>query len=218
MNRAADFTDFDFMNTLGRESLAGFTSVLQTIPIDGSSGKRREISVPPEFRALSPGFRSCATGLRNHFPALRAIVVDPSLSLGAVLDSRGSMDSLRFQKRLTKTAVACCFIAVVQSVAHARSRPLRSLGCCACCQASPARFRGGLRCIPGYLPNNREPHYVRLTENVNRIARAPLLASQPQRWSARRLFGGAGCPSMRKTHPAPPKKLRAKAAEERAAA
>ena len=72
-NRATDFGDFDFMNTLGREIRSGFWSVLQTILIDRSSGKRRTNFRSPSIRRLGPAF-----------PWLRHRVAQPFPGVGGV--------------------------------------------------------------------------------------------------------------------------------------
>jgi hypothetical protein len=97
------------MNTLGRGVLAGFWSVLQTIPIGGSSGKGREFPLDLNSRHFLGVFHGCATGLRNHFLALAALAfVSPSF-LGGDSEFAGPLVLRRFQKRLTKTAACCLF-------------------------------------------------------------------------------------------------------------
>ena len=141
-------------------------SVLQTIPIDGSSGKGRQISVPPEFRRATPGFPGLRHSVAQLIPGVSSFVARFCSPLGADPDFRKPPDSRRFQQRLKKTAGAAVLL---QSLILSDS-PARSLA----------------RLIPSRVAHHRA--------TVNRVTRASRLTFRPRRTSARGLFRRRGMP------------------------
>jgi hypothetical protein len=93
----------------------GLWSVLQTIPIDGSSGKGREFPLDLNSRRFFRVSQGCATGLRNNSSALAAfVVVSPRLSV-PLRNSRAA-GFTAFSKTAHKNGSALPFVAVAQSL------------------------------------------------------------------------------------------------------
>ena len=149
----------------------GLWSVLQTIPIDGSSGKRREFPLSLNFGHLPQRFQVASQGCAT---ISRRYQVSPSRHRRPSLPSKCARfsDFAAFQNGSQKrrhAALCCnrCLSGEGNHVAHV------SLG----------------QPLPGNpLPDNRS------RTTVNPVTRASILASQPQRSSARGLFRRRGMP------------------------